>query len=425
MNEQLLQFIWQNTLFDRNTIYTTKGEKIEIERVGDINHNAGPDFFNAKIKIGNTLWAGNVEVHCNASGWYEHGHYLDQAYNNVVLHVVFNDDKDCFTQSGYAIPCFVIPKNMGLIEKTQSLFEKKKWVFCEPWINSVEYISLKMWIEALLVERLKSRSDLINTLFDENKKSWEDTFYQLLLRGFGFGVNADAFQEIAEKTPLTVLAKHRNSILQLESLLMGQAKLLNDSESADDYAKLLQKEYLFLATKYSLRPIENNTVHFMRLRPPNFPTIRLSQFACMVHQSHALFSRILEKPSIDQLRDLFRVQSSVYWKSHFVFGKKIESTCKKMGETSVGMLIINVVAPMLFFYGKYTGNYDYSDYAMYLLDNIPSEKNTMIHNWTDLGVVCKSASDSQALHQLYTSYCKHKRCLFCAIGKTIIAKRVL
>jgi len=425
MNEQLLQYIWQNTLFDTKNIFTTKGEKIEIIRIGDINHNAGPDFFNAKIKIGDTLWAGNVEVHVNSSGWYEHHHNDDKAYNNVILHVVFHDNKECYTNSGYRLPCFVLPKNIGLIAKTEKLFQKKKWIFCESWLSKTSDISIRMWLESLLVERLQEKSALIQELFEHNKSSWEETFYQMLLRGFGFGANAEAFQEIAERTPLLTLAKYKNNVFLLEALLLGQANLLESVNIYDDYYDLLRREYTFLQKKHALVPIENCSVNFMRLRPPNFPTIRISQFAQLVHKSSGLFSLILEKHDVMQLKELFNVATSEYWKSHYSFGKKGKEQSKSLGEISINILLINVVVPMIFFYGKYNDTLDYTDFAISLLENIPSEINSITKQWEALGFKNETASDSQALYHLYSRYCKCKKCLFCSIGKTIIPKIAL
>lgn len=422
MKEELLQFIWQNTLFDRTNFHTSTGDTVEIIKTGIQNFNSGPDFLNAKIKIGNTTWAGNVEIHVNASSWNAHGHDKDEAYNNVILHVVLKNDAVCRTAAGAEIPCAEITIDSKLEVRAKELFQAKKWIFCEPWFKDAGSFTITFWLESLLIERLKHRSEQILRVLKENINSWEETFYQILMRAFGFGLNADSFQEIAEKTPLIVLAKHKDNLLQLEALFFGQANLLPQQTASDEYVLRLQREYEFLRNKYKLEPISNNPVRFLRLRPQNFPTIRLSQFACLVHKSSSLFSKVLGNPNIEFIFNLMSVNASEYWESHYTFNKQSSVSPKTLGQKSLHAIVINAIAPLLFSYGLYSSNEELQEKAIALLEAIPYERNKITNNWEELGVEPVNAGCSQSVYFLYTNYCERKRCLQCTIGKTILSK---
>ena len=419
MNEAFLQFIWKFGLFDKNLFKTTDNECISVIDAGKINNNAGPDFFNAKIKIGEIIWAGNIEIHVNASDWKRHKHDSDKSYDNVVLHVVKNADCDVFRSNGSKIAVLELKYDLELENRYRNLLSAQTWVACQNYVRNVEIFKVKHFLSRLLVERMEERSAHISKILDETKNDFKQVFYRLLFRAFGFGVNALPFELLAQSTPLAAISKHRNSVFQMEALLFGQAGFLNDTP-ADDYQSQLQAEYRFLQNKFSLKPIENHLWKFMRLRPTNFPTIRIAQLAKLLTQTDGLLSKmtVFEKP--DELSDFFEFNASEYWDTHYNFGKQTAKRAKSFGKKSAEKIIINLVVPYLFAYGKAKGVENYSEKALYLLEIITAEKNNIVAGWESIGIKVDNAFYSQALIQLKTMYCNDKKCLQCTIGKEII-----
>jgi len=418
MKEEFLHYIWKYKLFN-NSLTADTGDKIEVLNQGAHNLDAGPDFFNAKIKINNTVWAGNVEVHINSSDWFKHHHQNNKAYDNIILQVVYKNDKQVYRENGEIIPTIELQFDKQLWDKYDSLIGNQSWIACQSEIKAVDSFTIQNWIEKLAIERLEDKSLRIKELLVQNNNSWENTFYQHLAANFGFKLNKIPFELLAKSLPLNYLAKHKNDLLQIEALLFGQGGFLTVPDG-DEYYLNLRKEYLYLSRKFELKPLENHLWKFLRSRPGNFPTVRLAQFASLIHKSSALFSKIIETKNIADFYGLFLVTPSKYWEIHYIFNKESHKKEKSIGKSAIDILLINTVVPFLFVYGKAKGIYELQDRAVELFEHIKAEKNSIISQWDKNGIKSLNAYQSQALIQLKNVYCNAKRCLNCQIGNQII-----
>lgn len=416
MTEQLLQFVWQFQYFNKSDLFTSNGEALQIINCGTHNSNQGPDFLNAKIKIADTVFAGSIEIHINASEWNTHKHSADENYKNVILHVVWQEDKN-LQLSFPSLELYSRVSNI-MLEKYETLMNERQFIPCQKHIQQISEISFTAWKERLLIERLQEKATYVQQKLEKNNHHWEEVFWQLLAKNFGFKINSDAFENIATSVPLNILGKHKNQLHQLEAILMGQAGLLTQNFT-DDYAVMLKKEYLFLKMKYSLADIYI-PVYFLRMRPANFPTIRLSQLAMLVHKSHHLFSKIKEAETIKQVESLFDVQANDYWHYHYTFEEENTFKKKSLGKQMIQNIIVNTVLPVLYAYGWYNNAEAYKDKALLWASQLLPEKNNITEGFKALGVSNKSAYDSQALIQLKNNYCNKKRCLQCAVGNSIL-----
>ncbi len=432
MTERLLQFIWQFQYFTKGELAATTGEAIQVLFAGQYNTNQGPDFSDAKIKIGKTTWAGSVELHIKTSDWNKHKHQSDKNYNNVILHVVWEDDGDGSRPDSYrdvpikpterssVIPVLELSGRVSkiLLQRYQELMNADSFIPCEKSINTVRDITWKSWKDRLLVERLLRKAKVVDTYLQQNNYHWEETFWWLLARNFGMKVNADAFEAIARSIPINVLAKHKSQIHQLEALLLGQAGLL-EGKFAEDYPKLLQREYHFLKEKYKLKPI-HQPIHFLRMRPGNFPTIRLAQLAMLIIESAHLFSKIKETASLKDVVKWFDVTANDYWHYHYQFDETSSFKKKTLGASMIDNIIINTLAPVLFAYGNYHDENNYKDKALKWLEKTAAESNSITKRFQKLGIENKNAFDSQALIELKNEYCSKKKCLECGVGNVIL-----
>ena len=422
MPEEFLHYIWENRLFNQAELTTETGEKLEIIQQGKRNIHAGPDFFNARIRIGETTWAGNIEIHQKASDWMKHQHQNDKAYDNVILHVVENADAETKSTNRNSIPVFTLQYPEKLAKKYAELLDSKTWIACEEQFYKVDPVLLQLGFNRLMIERLESKTEEILQKLAQNNNDWNETFYQVLARMFGFKVNALPFELLARSLPLSILGKHHNNLFQLEALLYGNAGLLNNQLLGDDYFLKLREEYSFLYKKYKLKAIESHLWKFLRLRPVNFPTVRISQLAALLHKSEALFSKITETETLDELRTLFHVHASEYWDEHYNFNKSTtRKKVKELGESSIQILIINVVIPFLFVFGEKQNKHFLKNRALDFLEQLPAEENSIIKKWNELGVNTRSAFETQALLQLKNTYCEAKKCLNCQIGAKLLA----
>jgi hypothetical protein len=414
--EKLLHYIWQFQYFNRSDLQTAKGEELQIIFPGTINHHQGPDFHNAKIKIRDTVLAGTIEIHCKASDWQKHQHHTDRNYRNVILHVVYQNDLD-FDNN---IPVLELESRISSIMLRQygKLMEATSFIACSSTIHTIKEITWLAWKERLLAERLTRKSKKILELLNENKGHWEETFWWLLAKSFGVKVNGDAFEAIARSVSINILAKHKNSIHQLEALLFGQANLLNENFE-EEYPKLLRREYRFLKTKYDLTSIEI-PVHFLRMRPGNFPTIRIAQLAMLIHSSTHLFSKILDTKKINDVKEWLQCTANDFWHYHYHFNVQSDFRKKRLGKSTINSIIINTVVPALFAYGLYHSNEGQKTKAIQWLEKIDSENNAIISGFHALTIKSKTAFDSQALIELKNEYCTKKRCLECSVGNTIL-----
>lgn len=419
MKESILHYVWQNKLFTSHDLITTDGEQVEIIDVGRINTDAGPDFFNAKIRISDTIWAGNIEIHTCSSDWDRHNHQSDKAYDSIILHVVSSVDTDIYRADGTRIPQLELKFPTRLETNYEQLIGEQKWIPCAAKINLIPAIFIQSWKNALLAERLEQKINAIEVLLTESNQHWEEAFYVTLARSFGFGTNSQAFESLAKSLPLSVLGKHKDQLFQLEALLFGQAGLLN-LDVYDEYAAGLKKEYDFLCSKYELTQIDKSHWKLLRLRPDNFPHVRIAQFAALVHSSTKLFSKIVENPDIDYLQKLFDCETSAYWNTHYLFANNSVLQIKKLGKLSVNGILINTVVPFLFCYASQKKNEDLKGKILQLLERIPAERNSIISNWKSLDMKVENAFDSQALLQLKKQYCDEKKCLRCRIGHKVL-----
>ena len=421
MKEDFLHYIWKHRLFSDTNLETTEGEKITVESVGTHNINAGPDFFNAKIKIGKTLWAGNVEMHLRSSDWIKHNHGTNKEYDNIILHVVYENDAELKMKNNLAIPTLSLKKtiNENFVSRYENLIGSRHRIACEEDIYRVKSFTIDSWLERMLVSRLERKSGDILERLKQNKNNWEETFYHLLAKNFGFKLNAQPFEELARSLPLSILAKHKNNLPQTEAMLFGAAGLLSKKYN-EVYPSSLMKEFNFLKTKFKLADGIHSPWKFLRLRPANFPTIRIAQFAELVHRSSHLFSKILECETAERVIGLFDVSASEYWDTHYVFGKTSASQKKNLGRSAAENLIINTAAPVIFSYGMYRKEEKLKDRALKFLEEISPENNSIIKKWESLGIEPRSAFRSQALLELMNEYCIEKKCLSCGIGNKLI-----
>jgi len=421
--EDFLHYVWKFRLFDRADLRTNSGEELEVYSAGLHNSDSGPDFQNARIRIGDTVWAGNVEVHLSSSDWKKHGHTTDNAYDNVILHVVYRDDEPLILADGRHVPTLELQNRIpaDLYNRYHTLiFGNQTIIPCEANIGSVDELTLHNWLTRVLVERLEKRSAAVITALNKNRGDWEETFYQFLAANFGFKTNALPFELLAKSLPQTILAKHKNNPMQIEALIFGQAGFLKD-DMADEYPQKLKKEYEFLQKKYQLIPVENHLWKFMRLRPQNFPTIRLAQFAALVVRSNHLFSKLLEIKDVKGLRDLFtEIKVNQYWENHYRFDAESAPSAKNLGQASIDVLLLNTLALFLFSYGRHNQIQHYINRSLQLLEYLPGEKNKIVEDFTILGVKIKTAFESQALLELKNNYCNYKKCLNCGIGNKIL-----
>jgi Protein of unknown function (DUF2851) len=420
MSEEFLQYIWKYRLFHQKLYVADTGEKITILYVGEQNLDAGPDFTDTRIRIGETLWAGNCEVHLSSSDWTKHNHENDRAYDSVILHVVLKNDSKIKTIKGRTIPTIMLEYNPKIEKNYEKLLSSQLWIPCAEEICNIERLYVTQWLTKLTIERLENRSEEIINFLDKTKNNWEEAFYRFLARSFGFKVNTVPFEMLSQSIPLKILAKQKYDQYQTEALLFGQAGLLK--EPTDDYSSKLLKEYHFLQKKYSLRPIETHLWKFLRIRPFNFPTIRIAQFAALIHSSSGLLSKILEADNLGTLEKLFKVSASTYWDDHFNFGHKSPKKTKTLTVDSIHLLLVNAVIPFIFVYGKIKNIPSYKDKAISFLEELPPEQNSIIRSWQKLGVEPLDAFETQAMLQLKNVYCQKKKCLVCAIGNKLISK---
>ena len=423
LTEDFIHYIWKFRLFNRDDLRTTTGETIEIYSVGMHNTDSGPDFSNARIKIGDTMWAGNVELHLSSSDWQKHNHTQDNAYNNVILHVVYSDDEPVILANGRHVPTLELKDRIPdeLYNRYHNLVYGNQTIIpCENSIGKVDDFTLKTWFTRILIERLEKKSAAVIATLEVNRGDWEETFYQFLAANFGFKTNALPFELLARSLPQNILAKHKNDPLQIEALIFGQADFLSDG-LVDEYPRNLRSEYEFLRKKFSLTPIDNHLWKFMRMRPLNFPTVRLAQFAALVVNSNHLFSKILDIKDAKSLQKLFTdINVNSYWDDHYQFDKLSKPASKNMGQSSVDLLLLNTLALFLFAYGKYNQQQYYIDRSLKLLESLPGEHNNIIADFDSLGVKANSAFETQALLELKNYYCNYKKCLQCSVGNKVL-----
>lgn len=413
--EQLLHYVWKHKIFPLQELHTTAGLRVEVIDPGLPNRNAGPDFFNAKVKIDGTLWVGNVEIHTISSDWYRHGHDKDTAYDTVILHIATQTDCEVQRPDGANIPQMQLacPEHVRL--RYDELHNADMRPPCYGIVPQLSKLAINSWLTALQTERLEERTNVIRRRLERQNMNWEDTFFITLARNFGFGVNGDTFEAWAANIPFRSVDKHRDNLFQIEALFFGQAGLLDDP-CDDEYHQMLKKEYTYLAHKFNLTRATQAPWKLLRMRPGNFPHVRIAQLAYLYQHEHSLFSRVMEAQSIDDVHAIFKAETSPYWEYYYIFGKPSPRKEKKLGKGSVDLILINTVVPFLYAYGQYKGNEALCNRAINLLECMKAENNHITKLWHSTGIRVSTAADSQAIIQLQKEYCDKKKCLYCRFG---------
>lgn len=422
MGEEFLHFIWKFQLIDVENLYCTTGERVRVLNPGSHNTHAGPDFFNAKVEIGDEVWAGNVEIHWRSSEWHKHGHQVDRAYDNVVLHLVVENDSSISISrtTGSVIKCALLRYDSSLEDRYRQMLDSSDWVACAGEVNSLDPFFTKQLLGRMLVEKLGVKVEHIAKELALRVRGWEEVFYIFIFKSFGFSINALPFELLAKSLPYAVLLKHRGNRVQMEALLFGQAGFL-EGDSEDGYHQSLIKEYRYLKTKFKLSPLDRSLWKFLRTRPQNFPTIRIAQLAALFDSHVNLFSKVLEVPNARAFGLLFsEPQVSDYWTNHYRFGGEEHSVKVHLGSTSINLLAINLWVPFIFAYGHLNDQYELKEQALDLLDTLQPDRNAIIEGWSRLSMPTSSAYYTQALLHLKQHYCDTKRCLSCSIGKKVV-----
>ena len=423
--EQLLHYVWKHKLFPLTELSTTQGRRVEVIDPGLHNSNAGPDFFNAKVKINGMLWVGNIEIHDKASDWVLHGHDKDERYDNVILHVCGCVDAEVMNSKGEYLTQMVLSVPDSVINNYKELLSVDQYPPCYQIIPSLARLTVHAWMSALQTERLSQKTEAIEERVKRCNGDWENAYFVTLARNFGFGINGDAFEEWALHIPLHAVDHHRDDLFQIEAIFMGQAGLLELDTIPERYQKdalndgyfaKLRKEYQYLAHKFGLKPMDYKLWRFLRLRPQNFPHIRISQLAYLYHQRRASLSQLLETYSVKDAKEVLATAVTPYWETHYTFGSTSVRNDKTLSPFSLNLLCINTVVPILFAYGRHRGEEKYCDRAFDFLEQLKPENNYIIRLWQQCGLVVENAGDSQALIQLKKEYCDKKECLRCRFG---------
>ncbi|GIJ93408.1 DUF2851 family protein [Capnocytophaga stomatis] len=423
MKEDFLQYLWKYGKIPQNSVLTS-GENLFIQSIGEHNLLSGPDFFNAQLKIGEQLWAGNVEIHLKSSHWYAHRHEQDKAYNNVILHVVWEHDVEVFNSNQQIIPTLELKNQIDteiVNNYKKLLLSKNDFISCEKFYPKAEKMISSSWNDFLFTERLKQKSDYVENLLKQTQSDWEKVLFLMLLKNFGGAVNGEIFLEMGKTIDFSIIRKERNVPLHLEALFFGQSNLLSDTYE-EFYFKSLSKEYEYLKSKYNLKPSVTN-VYFSKLRPQGFPTIRLSQLAQLYEKTESLFSKIIEIQEVNELKKIFCVGTSEFWDTHYTFGKTSPKTKKKISNSLIELIWINTIIPIKHLYFK-SLNKDITSSLMLSLQNIAPEKNTITEKFENLGKHSESAFDTQVILQQYKNYCQPKRCLDCSIGVFLLRNKL-
>ena len=413
--EQLLHYVWKHKIFPLKELKTTTGQQVEVIDTGLANTDAGPDFFNAKLKLDGVLWIGNIEIHERSSDWFKHGHHADAGYNSVILHIASEIDTEISRSNGERIPQIQLICPEAVRTNYKELLETDSYPPCYRIIPSLPPFTAHSWMTALQMERFEQKATLLNERLKRCQGNWEDAFFITLARNFGFGLNGDAFETWAHRLPFRAVDKHRNDLFQIEAIFFGQAGILEDSDG-DGYYLRLKKEYTHLQHKFGLIPMDASLWRFLRLRPANFPHIRIAQLACLYHRAYGLLSRIMETETLQGVRDILKGGTSEYWLTHYTFGGSSPSRPKTLSNTSLDLLIINTVVTFLYAYGLHKGNRVLCARAGSFLEELKAENNYITRMWEQCGMKASNAADSQALIQLKKEYCDKKKCLYCRIG---------
>lgn len=417
-----MQYVWQHRLWRSEDMTTTDGRRVRVLDPGMLNTDQGPDFFNAKVEIDGHTWVGNIEMHVRATDWRRHGHDKDKAYDSVILHVVEKDDAPVYRTNGERIPQLVLQVSPRFNESLSSLLNARTELPCAGSLSTLPRLVVTEWVQALAFERLHGKVGRIADIHAATHGNWEEVCYITLARNLGFGVNGDAMERLARRTPLRLLHKHSDSLFQIEALLFGQAGMLEGRNALTDrYSEQLTREYAFLSNKFSLSPMEGELWKLFRMRPQNFPYRRIALLAHYIEGSFSLMQALLDAPDEKALRELFRVELDGYWATHYSLGKESNMTTHALSESSIDIILINTVAPLYYAYGEINGNYDYIDRAVALLESLRPEKNSIVAAFASAGIKADDALTTQSLIQLKREYCEARKCIYCRFGHRLLS----
>ncbi|MGL5317560.1 MAG: DUF2851 family protein [Bacteroidales bacterium] len=422
--ENLLHYAWKYRLYPSGTLRTVSDQKVEVIDPGIHNFDSGPDFFNAKLRIDDVLWVGNVEIHIRASDWNRHNHQEDKSYNSVIAHVVSESDCQALTEEGRALPQLIIPYPHQLENRYIALLKSDSLIACREHIPHLDPIVFTSWKTRLLIERLEKKMTLVDYVATLSHNDWDAVFYTLLGRSFGFGINSEPFERLVRSIPFQVIVKHNSSLFQLEALLLGQAGFLSSEEIAEPRYGRLQREYIHLRHKYQLQPMEESVWKLSKTHSFNFPVIRIVEFAALFHKYERFFAEVVDQiHSLEELIRLFQVDADSFWDNRFSFTVSSPIRKKHLGRESILIVIVNAVVPVLFAYAKYLGQESLTERCFGILEEIKAENNSIVRNWKSLGIRIETAYDSQAVIQLQKEYCNLRKCLFCPIGYRIMSRK--
>ncbi len=424
--EKLMQYVWQHRLWSQPRFITADGQRVEVIDQGLLNTDSGPDFFNAKIKIGERIWVGNIELHLRSSDWYRHGHDADSSYDSVILHVVGKTDGDVYRSDGQKIPQIEMPCAPNFRERYLSLVNNPlSNLACSGEMTSLDEIYIRDWLHSLSFSRLQRKAARACELARQYDGDWSQSIYILLSRGLGFGLNSDAFERLALAVPLKILRKHGDSNVSVESMLFGVSGLLDEVSGADDdYIRMLKDEYRFLSAKYQLSEVVCPGWKMARMRPNNFPHRRIATLATLVCEGFRIGYKLLSCKTIEEARELFTFDLMGYWSRRYNFQSETSPTCRALSQNSIDTLIINVVIPVLYGYGHVYAQDDTVNTALEMLQKLPAENNSIIRLFRSAGVKCDDAFTSQAMIELRKNYCDSRKCLYCRIGHKLLAAKV-
>ncbi|MFQ3579829.1 MAG: DUF2851 family protein [Bacteroidales bacterium] len=419
MKEEFLHYVWKYGLFPKNELKTIQGNNIEVINLGTPNANAGPDFINARIKIDDTLWAGNVEIHVKASQWQTHNHHTDTAYDSVILHVVYEADKEIVRSTGETIPCLQLPIPADLMENYKTLTENSLQIKCASILSNLDNITISSWLNRMFIERLEQKTNHVKRILEATTNNWDETYYRVLARNFGFSVNADAMEQLSRSVPYNLIIRYSLDQSRLEALLLGQSGLLMPNDCLDQYTLKLKSEYQYLKHKHSLNPLDFNLWKQFRTRTTNFPTLRIAQLATILHSLPDGFSSLVHDYN-SFIKKLEKITFSPYWEKHYSFGKEKKYTSSTFSFETINLILINTIIPILFHYGEVKGLEKLQEDAVSISEDSPPEVNTYTKLWKTYGIIAQNALQSQALVHLKKEYCEKGRCIHCKFGHTLL-----
>ena len=424
MTEEFLHFVWKYQYFNHKNLLASNGYSLSITKTGIHNHDSGPDFSQASLIMEGVKWSGDIELHINSSDWYQHKHQEDYNYEKVVLHVVWNHDKDVFYHNKTKIPTLELKDivNHKLIDRYKAILSSLYPIPCQNLIALVPNKTIKTTFREALQNRLEIRSKAVFKLLEKNQHDWRQTSFELICKSFGFKTNKTAFEELGKSINYSIIRKHKNDIQQIEALLFGQAGFLGTESKSDEYKDKLKLEYKFLSKKYKLNPIPSGLWKLSKLRPSNFPTIRIAQLATWLTKHEDIFSSLIEIKSKKAVFDFFQSDVSNYWITHYNFNKEGKPKSKKLGKTSIETIYINAVIPLQYSYGVYKNDKKVESNIEKSLTELSPEKNSILNEWNSIGVEFKSANETQGAIEQFNNMCNHKKCLHCSIGKNILGK---